>query len=217
MLVGMDYKKIYNNIIERGKTARVLEYSEKHHIIPKCMNGSDVISNISVLTPKEHYLAHYLLMKIHNTPELICAFRMMCISMKNHNRIHAKRYEYLKIKHSKAMSELQHGNKNSQYGTCWVFCPYTHDNKSINKNDLSIWEDKGWVKGRGYKDKYTPWVYGKRKHPSILCEKKVYYRYETPKGVLYQMKDIADACNVHENTVRRWFKKNKKGFNKIKL
>ena len=45
----------------------------------------------------------------------------------------------------------QQGKKNSQYGTCWIYCPYTHENKKIPRFDLKEWEDKGWVKGRKQK------------------------------------------------------------------
>lgn len=48
-------------------------------------------------------------------------------------------------------SKHQLGEKNSNYGNCWVYCPYTHENKSIPRNDLSDWESRGWVKGRRIK------------------------------------------------------------------
>ena len=36
-------------------------YTEKHHIIPRSMGGSDEPSNLTVLTGREHFLAHMLL------------------------------------------------------------------------------------------------------------------------------------------------------------
>lgn len=36
-----------------------------HHIIPKCLNGTDESSNLTRLTAREHYIAHLLLVKIH--------------------------------------------------------------------------------------------------------------------------------------------------------
>lgn len=63
----MDYQKHYNLLISRAQ-ARILpevEYKESHHIIPKCLGGSDDQTNIAVLTPEEHYLAHQLLVKMH--------------------------------------------------------------------------------------------------------------------------------------------------------
>ena len=64
------------------------------------------------------------------------------------------------LKHSeqtkKQMSEThkrnkdQQGEKNSQYGTCWV---YKNDNnkiinQKINKNELNVYLSNGWIKGR---------------------------------------------------------------------
>lgn len=36
-------------------------YYEKHHIIPRSLGGTDHPSNLVMLTPKEHYIAHLLL------------------------------------------------------------------------------------------------------------------------------------------------------------
>ena len=49
---------------------------------------------------------------------------------------------YKNIKH-------QQGEKNSQYGTCWI----TKDgiNKKIKKEELSLYETEGWIKGRKIK------------------------------------------------------------------
>jgi len=77
----MDYKKIYDNLIIRAQN-RVTNgqiYYELHHIIPRCMNGSDDWSNLVYLLPEEHYLAHQLLVKIYpEIFELAFAANMMC-------------------------------------------------------------------------------------------------------------------------------------------
>ena len=58
------YTRIYYNIIQRAQT-RILEgYVERHHIIPKCLGGSNEPSNIAILTPQEHYICHRLLVKM---------------------------------------------------------------------------------------------------------------------------------------------------------
>jgi len=36
-------------------------YYEKHHIVPRSLGGTDHPSNLVMLTPKEHYIAHLLL------------------------------------------------------------------------------------------------------------------------------------------------------------
>lgn len=61
----MDYKKHYDALIERAKH-RVLEgYVETHHVLPRCIGGTDEASNLVQLTAEEHYLAHQLLHKIY--------------------------------------------------------------------------------------------------------------------------------------------------------
>lgn len=61
----MNYKQIYDTICARGLTERHLDYYEKHHIIPKCLNGPDTNENLTKLTAREHYIAHWLLCKIY--------------------------------------------------------------------------------------------------------------------------------------------------------
>lgn len=61
----MNYQKHYDLLIERAR-ARVLSgYVEVHHIVPRCIGGSDDKDNLVQLTAEEHYVAHQLLHKIH--------------------------------------------------------------------------------------------------------------------------------------------------------
>ena len=63
----MDYARIYNNLITRaqGRSLDKNVYAEVHHIVPRCMGGTDDQTNLATLTPQEHLLAHLLLIKIH--------------------------------------------------------------------------------------------------------------------------------------------------------
>lgn len=64
-VVSSKWKKHYDLLIERGRN-RVLDgYCERHHIVPRCMQGSDEPTNLVDLTPEEHYVAHQLLVKIY--------------------------------------------------------------------------------------------------------------------------------------------------------
>ena len=42
----MNYQKVYNQIIERAKTRQLKGYTEKHHIIPKCLGGNNDKENL---------------------------------------------------------------------------------------------------------------------------------------------------------------------------
>ena len=75
----MDYLKHYNLLMSKAQNRILDEYVESHHIIPRCMGGTDDINNLVDLTPEEHYLAHQLLVKMY--PEhtgLAFAANMMC-------------------------------------------------------------------------------------------------------------------------------------------
>lgn len=66
----MNYEKIYSSLIQKRKTDVLVKspetpYLEFHHIIPRSCGGSNDSSNIVGLTPKEHFFAHLLLVKIY--------------------------------------------------------------------------------------------------------------------------------------------------------
>lgn len=105
----MNYEKNYYDYINYIKTLdRKLDYFETHHIIPKCMGGTDNKDNLVVLTAREHFLAHYLLTKIYpNNYKIIDAFRMMgVINEKEQKRyINSRLYESKKKLFSEARSK----------------------------------------------------------------------------------------------------------------
>jgi hypothetical protein len=77
------------------------------------MNGTDNDSNLVLLTAREHYIAHWLLIKIYkNNEKLKHAFSMMC-SLKDKRNFTAKQYERLK----QIKSEI-HKNKIVTEETC---------------------------------------------------------------------------------------------------
>jgi len=59
------YKTWYNNITENAKTRISDGYTERHHIIPRSLGGSDSKENLVDLTAREHFICHWLLIKMH--------------------------------------------------------------------------------------------------------------------------------------------------------
>lgn len=62
----MNYEKHYNSLITRAQN-RILSkniYTEKHHIVPVTIGGSNEKSNLVRLLPEEHLLAHLLLTRM---------------------------------------------------------------------------------------------------------------------------------------------------------
>jgi hypothetical protein len=67
----------------------------------------------------------------------------------NYNTFEGKKHsEKSKSKIGKKNSINQKGEKNSQYGTCWIYNINVKENKKIIINDLNKWLSIGWIKGR---------------------------------------------------------------------
>ena len=99
----MNYQKIYDNITRRGQN-RILEgYSEKHHIIPRCMGGTDEVTNLVSLTPEEHYLCHLLLVKIYPKNIKLVKAAMFMVSANKDQQRNNKAYGWLKRQYSDYM------------------------------------------------------------------------------------------------------------------
>jgi hypothetical protein len=148
----MNYKRIYDNIIQkRIKIACDSKYTEKHHVIPKSLGGTDDASNIVRLSAREHFLCHLLLTKIYveGTLEwckMINAFAYMCWAQSDEQQryVNSRFYQTLKTSFSKVQSIQQSGEKNSQYNTMWIFNEELKLSKKIDKTE-SI--PAGWQKG----------------------------------------------------------------------
>ncbi len=97
----MNYQKIYNDLCERSLSRKWQKFTyEKHHIIPKSMGGTDAKSNMAILTPREHALAHLLLVRFltgTDKAKMIFALKTM-LSYRNTQRqqLTTKQYETIR-------------------------------------------------------------------------------------------------------------------------
>lgn len=78
LFINNKYTTWYYNIINNAKARPIINegYTEKHHIIPKCMGGEKMV----VLTAKEHFICHWLLTKMtegRDRSKMYYAFTMM--------------------------------------------------------------------------------------------------------------------------------------------
>ena len=87
----MTYKEFIDNILQtRGRFNCGNEYHERHHIIPKCKNGSDDDTNLIDLFAREHFIAHKLLAEENpDDDQLAHAYTLMAFVKDNRQ----KRYE----------------------------------------------------------------------------------------------------------------------------
>ena len=114
----MNYSLLYEKLIQKAKDRNfALTVCEKHHIVPKSMGGSNKKDNIVSLSPKEHYVAHHLLWKIHKNKEMHYAFWLMVTRATKYGlrdyTVTSRVYEIAKTEHSKQASILMTGRKRS--------------------------------------------------------------------------------------------------------
>jgi hypothetical protein len=147
------YLKHYVVLIDRSVNRQLCCYSEKHHIIPKCLGGKNDNKNISVLTPEEHYVAHQFLVKIFpKNRKLIFAASKMCQGRKGN-----KYYSWLRKLHSETMktriiseetrkkqSENNKGIKNNRYGKPSVMGMLGKQHSVETKQQISNSNKKYW-------------------------------------------------------------------------
>jgi hypothetical protein len=110
----MNHSKHYKFLIERAKTRTLSGYKERHHIIPKCVGGTDDEDNLVDLTAREHYIAHQLLLHIYpNKGKLIYAANMMCVDA-HKGRSNNRRYSWLKERFIEQVRKDATGRKASE-------------------------------------------------------------------------------------------------------
>ncbi len=93
----MNNVRIYNQLIDMAKSRDSLEgYYERHHIVPKSMGGSDDPDNLVFLTAREHFIAHWLLYKIHGNRSMAHAWHAMSAISLGGRRYTSKSFQYAK-------------------------------------------------------------------------------------------------------------------------
>lgn len=102
------YTKIYFAIIERALNSNnENNYTEKHHIIPRSLGGTNDLENIVRLIPREHYIVHWLLTKMcsnkKHMQKMKYAMRCMAWDKTGNRKITSWQYEIAKKKISESV------------------------------------------------------------------------------------------------------------------
>ena len=115
----MDYLKIYNNIVEIRKNTILTGYTETHHIIPRCIGGTNDSWNLVKLTAREHFFCHLLLCKIYpNNSKLWFALWNMCNVKRNYQnryKVNSRLYGIIREEYSKKVSGVNNPNYGKKY------------------------------------------------------------------------------------------------------
>ena len=202
----MNYTKHYNLLINRAKNRTLNGYVEKHHIIPRCLGGTDDTENIVSLLPEEHYIAHLLLVKMHpDNKKLLYAAMMMTVSSTTTNR-NNKIYSWLRRRYANSC-KLRVADKNPSYGKPWYHNPLTGESGKFNPAECP----QGWNKGRvARKQRYCikcniEIQYARAK----WCDKcrikgnvKSTFKSEKCKAH-YTTEDKINALNAHDGNIRQ--------------
>jgi hypothetical protein len=156
------YKKWYNQITNRGKKSREPGL-ERHHIVPKSIGGTDDYSNITFITAREHFICHWLLIKIYPVGEehwkMLNALRMMRAENPNQKRYNTKItsrvYAGLKEEYSKLQSQKMSGENNPNFGRRW-----TEEQKKAHSEKI-----KGRKQTAEEKEKQIKAITGRKRKP----------------------------------------------------
>jgi hypothetical protein len=117
IFINNKYTNTYYKIIEKAKNSDRNKSSifESHHIIPKSIGGSEEKSNLVLLTLKEHFICHLLLLKMtegKNKEYMYYAFNMMS----NFKKYNSKAYSLLKTEFKKIHSVRMSGPNSPHFG-----------------------------------------------------------------------------------------------------
>ena len=117
------YTRWYNQIVERARFRITEEYTETHHIQPRSLGGTDNIDNLVELTAREHFICHWLLVKMttgEDRYKMLNALRMMRAEKTGQQRyqtaITSRVYETIKKEYAGLQSILRSGEGNGFYG-----------------------------------------------------------------------------------------------------
>lgn len=207
----MNYAKLYNRIIENRLSNPYDGYTEKHHIIPVSLGGANSKDNSVSLTAREHFVCHWLLVKMYKGNKdsyykMLKAFNMMCNSISDKQERYkacSRIFSVYREDLSKAMSASQVGEHNSQAGTMWICNLETKENKKVFNRQIP----GGWIAGRNkWKSGY---VRSKKKVKEKVSKKYLHGYKVLVNNVSYRsISHAADSPGIGHETARMRFKSN---------
>ena len=110
------YSKTYFAITSNAKQRITEGYTELHHIVPQSMGGSNDKENLVELTAREHFICHWLLIKMtegKDRSKMLYALNGMKAENRYQQRyntkITARVYETYRIEHSENHSKTMKG------------------------------------------------------------------------------------------------------------
>lgn len=126
----MDHQRHYKLLCARGNARQKAKGFDRHRILPGCLGGKYIKSNIAYLTPREHFIAHLLLEKMYHHPGILWATFLMSTE----ERYNSKDYARLRQKALPLLSE----NGTKVMNNNWI----SHEFRERHRERLSVlWSD----------------------------------------------------------------------------
>lgn len=220
----MNYEKLYYKIINKALRKELSgqrwkgdgNYYEKHHIKPRSLKGTDCNNNLVLLTAKEHYLCHWLLVKrykidtLERKKMLKAWFMMAGIGDTGRPTISMRIYDKYKMELGRYMSEHNKIN-NNMIGKHWYTCLRTGISKPFNEDPGEYWVlGKNWfnitgktlwdissrkplVWRRGHLNKSNEMTYNERREKGKLRAQKYWDKFHS--GTYSNM---TEYCNIEQ-------------------
>jgi len=161
------YTRWYNQIINRAKGRILVPPFERHHIKPRSLGGTDDRDNIAFITPREHFICHWLLIKMTTGEEyykMLNALRMMRAENPGQKRyktkITSRVYESIKLEYAKLQSAKVRGANNPMYGDKF----YRSDEGKQRQREAILGANNG-AKQEEARQKITDSKLGKKRAP----------------------------------------------------
>lgn len=169
------YGKIYYNLISKAQLENRSKkdgYFESHHILPKSLGGTNQKINLVLLTPREHYIAHLLLVRCvekNNVYKMLSAlirFKKQASTSRSYSLFRS------------TLSKYGKGELNPSFGKIWIHHTTTSEIRYIPKEELSLMPE-GWTKGLpfqrgGYSNEYI-WFYKDNQRTAVHYSQKELY------------------------------------------
>lgn len=170
MFMKNKYYKIYTDLVNDRKSKALIDgqYYENHHIIPSCFGGSDEESNKVYLTAREHFTAHWLLIKMakpkakYRTVAALNSFCRSATKKKMHRTLTPRQFDVIRNawastsfdeKHRKNLSIALTGENNHRYGKPAVNRGKKASDETRKKqSDAHMGKPKPWLVGVPMKD-----------------------------------------------------------------
>ena len=206
---SLTYQAFIDNILQtRGRFACGNEYHERHHIVPKCLGGTNEENNLIDLFAREHFEAHRLLaLENPENSGLQYAWWNMCQIQGNDEQDRyiptAEEFEQARKICSKLSSERNSGKNHPMFGLHHTEQTKEKMSKAhkgqmtgeknpmFGKHHDKEWKDRN-SKMMKERHRNTPHPMGKK----VICD-----------GVMFQ--NIAECAKVYgqdRTTMSRWLR-----------